>query len=128
MNRSDFIQKLGLGFLALPFLTNVKPAEPKIILYEGYLAGISYYKLKDVYHLLSEGQALLLKREPSNSYDGNAISVWFNEHKLGFIPKKDNQVLANLMDGYFELTVNISKIRKVKFMPPSGVKIRIGRK
>jgi hypothetical protein len=32
------------------------------------------------------------------------------------------------MDGYFELTVNISKIRKVKFMPPSGVKIRIGRK
>jgi hypothetical protein len=128
MRREEFIKRLGLGFLAIPLFGKVKPEEQRTVIYSGYLAGISYYELKNVYHFLSEGQRLTLRREPSNSYDQNAISIWFHEHKLGFIPKKDNMVIANLMDGYFELTASISKIKKEKFLPPSGIKIEIKRK
>ncbi len=130
MRRSEFIQKIAMSLFSLPFILNAKPpATPAPLeLYSGYLAGINYYSLKDVYHFLSAGQQLRILREPENAYDKLAIAIWFNEYKLGYIAKKDNQVLSKLLDGHYELIAEIASMKKDKFMPPSAVKIRVTRK
>jgi hypothetical protein len=36
-----------------------------------------------------------------NPFDFRAIEVWWNDHKMGYIPRKDNKVLYNLLkDGH----------------------------
>ena len=48
---------------------------------------------------LREGDRLTLLREPDNRYDRYAIVVKDGAgNKLGYIPRKNNIVLANLMD------------------------------
>lgn len=125
MKRSEFLQKLGLGFLGLSMIR--EEAKPKLVIYTGYIAGIAYYELKSIYHYLSVGQSLTLRREGGNEYDSNAISVWFNGHKLGYVAKKDNTVLANLLDGEFSLKAEVSFMKKEKFMPPEKVRFSVYR-
>lgn len=65
---------------------------------------------------LAIGDPLTLEREPSNPYDSNAIKVLADvgsdesgpifEH-IGFVPKTDNYVLAQLMDGGLEPTARV---------------------
>lgn len=47
---------------------------------------------------LPTGEPLILKREPSNPYDHNAIQVWARGQHVGYIPKRDNPPLAMAMD------------------------------
>jgi hypothetical protein len=48
---------------------------------------------------LAVGDALVLRREPQNRYDGFAIAVHRRDGtKLGYIPRGANQTLARLMD------------------------------
>ncbi len=45
------------------------------------------------------GDRLILRREPQNEYDDNAIEVFTqDEQKLGYVPKNNNTVIAALMD------------------------------
>ena len=39
-----------------------------------------------------------LVREPENQYDPNAIQVWIEGRRVGYIPKKDNVALGKHMD------------------------------
>ena len=47
---------------------------------------------------MKTGQELKLKREPQNPYDEKAIEIYWKTEKLGYIPRVDNEVIANLMD------------------------------
>jgi len=44
------------------------------------------------------GTTVTLVREPENPYDKNAIAVWINGKKVGFIPMKQNAALAAFID------------------------------
>lgn len=47
---------------------------------------------------LATGVAAVLVREPDNQHDKNAIAVYVDGKKIGYIPKKQNTVLAQFMD------------------------------
>lgn len=47
---------------------------------------------------LKPGDALVLVREPANQFDKNAIAVYAGTHKVGYIPKAKNGVLAQYLD------------------------------
>jgi len=52
---------------------------------------------------LKRGDRLLVRREPDNRFDRNAISVWLPvvngpAVKLGYVPRRDAQVLAPVFD------------------------------
>lgn len=51
-----------------------------------YLAGIN------------AGVGAVLVREPTNQYDPNAIQVWIDNKKVGYIPKNQNATLAMFID------------------------------
>lgn len=47
---------------------------------------------------LVPGVTAVLIREPQNQYDANAIAVWIEGRKVGYIPKNQNKVLAAFID------------------------------
>ena len=53
--------------------------------------------------LLEEGKWLMMKREPHNKHDGNAISVWVRPshmvpQRIGYVAKEKAEFLAPFMD------------------------------
>ena len=50
---------------------------------------------------LKVGSQLLLARERENRFDPHAVAIYFNEHKLGFIPRGENELISKMLDlGY----------------------------
>ena len=64
-----------------------------------HIAGTTYLEDSSVLDQLKIGDELLLERESSNPYDSNAVLILNQYHqKIGYIPKKNNTLLAFLMD------------------------------
>ncbi|MHB8272017.1 HIRAN domain-containing protein [Bradyrhizobium sp.] len=47
---------------------------------------------------LQPGIEAVLVREPTNQYDANAIAVWIDGRKVGYVPKAQNKALAAFID------------------------------
>lgn len=75
-----------------------------------FVAGFQYYDGMEVEYLLKKGMPLLLNRQPHNRYDNYAIEVFCGEAKLGFIPRTDNKVIADLMDQGVEVLGEIIEL------------------
>ena len=69
-----------------------------ILVLECLVAGTSFRKLQAVEPGLTTEVKLELKREPKNEFDEYAIALHFEEHKIGYIPRDKNEVVARLMD------------------------------
>jgi hypothetical protein len=52
--------------------------------------------------------ALILKREPTNKYDTNAVAVYWAQKKLGYVPRGFAKELAPLLDKGAEYRLNKS--------------------
>lgn len=77
-----------------------------------FVAGTSHVKDARVFESLKREDALFLCRE-ENEYDAMAILVLDRDHcKLGYVLKKDNLILARLMDGGKLLKEKWSRSRK----------------
>lgn len=76
------------------------------------LAGTDY--VDDIDGLLanvSEGDRLTLKRDPGNSHDTHAIKVFAESgDRIGYIPRRCNETIANLMDQGHEVFAIVQKI------------------
>ncbi len=117
MNRSAFIKSFiisGFGLLTAKGLT--KPAftfteeEKTTALLKCCIAGYAYYQGEKVIDQLHPDLKLELKREPENPYDNKAIAIYFKNQKLGFIPRVNNKVIANIMDQKMPVFAKILKI------------------
>lgn len=63
------------------------------------IVGMNFAKSETVVAAMQPGVELTLIREPHNPFDPLAIAVYDAEgRKLGFIPKKQNTVLAQFID------------------------------
>ena len=76
-----------------------KPFVQEVELLDCNVAGTSFLDLDDIEPKLKKHQLLMLKREPNNEYDNNAILILTEEgQKLGYVPQGKNEVLSKLMD------------------------------
>lgn len=64
------------------------------------LVGMKFRTPADRVHLatLPNGSPLVLKREPGNQFDPNAVQVWSGEHHVGYIKGSQVRPLAMAMD------------------------------
>ena len=77
----------------------VMPLMNEIFLSFTDIAGTRYVDNQDVFKRLEKNDPLLLEREADNEYDSNAIKVLtMDGKKLGYIPKRDNDIFCRLMD------------------------------
>ncbi|MGV8125362.1 MAG: HIRAN domain-containing protein [Candidatus Xenobiia bacterium LiM19] len=94
---ADFVTLMkgseGSGALPMPFAR-------EILLLETCVAGTAYAEgIEEIGRDLSTGDLLVLRREPSNPYDEKAILILDGRgRKLGYVPRRKNEVLAHLMD------------------------------
>jgi hypothetical protein len=98
--------------------SGLAPYEREIRLLECHVAGTTYRELGDVEDRLVPGLSLGLSRDPKNEHDERAILVHTADGQiLGFVPRDDNEVLANLMDaGKILFARTISKTRHGRWL------------
>jgi len=61
------------------------------------IAGFTYYDGLDVINELQLGTQVSLKSEPENPYDPKAVSIYYDNTKLGYVPKNKNCFLSDLL-------------------------------
>ena len=78
--------------LPMPFVS-------EIFLLDCHVAGTTHVDLTEIEGRLTVEDLLVFKREPDNPHDPLAILILDMEgHKLGYVPRVKNEVLARLMD------------------------------
>lgn len=115
MQRYGLIHQLfgNLGIdLNSRFLVNPIETEParRILLQESPLAGYQYHRAAGVWPFLRVGEALRLRREPGNLHDANAIAVWYKNEHLGYVPRRENRTLAQMLDRGERLEARIVRL------------------
>lgn len=85
-------------------------ASVRLVVQSSTLAGFRYHAAAQVFDELRVGHELQLVREANNPYDGNAISVSWRGHKLGYVPRRVNAALAWAMDGGETPRARISRL------------------
>ena len=87
---------------------------------------VGSHHVDDIEEILDElwfGDHLELKREPKNPYDDRAIRVQTDKKKkIGYIARKENTVLASLMDAGKKLYAEVVSVDEDHF---DYVKIRV---
>ena len=122
MKRSEFLRWLGLGFVGLWTGTplrartskkcNDKARPTRVTFYSSYVRGTRYGDYRRIRKLLKKGMKVELRSEPNNPYDRYAISIWWKNFKLGYIPAVENVALAGLMDAGIDLEARIVELTK----------------
>lgn len=75
-----------------------------------------------IFPKIKKGDNLELFREKDNKYDKYAILVRYCGEKIGYVPRKQNHILANLMDGGKELYGVVEEIYVDSFYEDSEYK------
>ncbi len=61
------------------------------------IAGFTYYEGALAFNKLKIGKQVELKLEEDNKFDARAVAIYFNEYKLGFVPKSENRIIYKLL-------------------------------
>ena len=83
----------------------------RILVQSSPLAGFNYHQAPAVWRSMRIGDALDLEREPDNAYDGKAVRVAWQGHKLGYVPRAHNAALAWAMDRGETLNARVSRLQ-----------------
>lgn len=89
-----------------------------------HINGMYYYDIESVAHQLALGQRVLLKPEPNNQHDPNAIEVYWQNNKLGYIPKVSNRSLFNMLMQKQKISAYISELN-INQLPYAGLEIKV---
>ncbi|MDR2736838.1 MAG: HIRAN domain-containing protein [Gracilibacteraceae bacterium] len=75
-----------------------------------YIAGFTYYDGLDVMDELELGTQVILKSEPDNPHDPDAVAIYYGETKLGYVPEAENSQISHLLyfgyDDIIETKIN----------------------
>ena len=78
---------------------DIIPFDREIFVINVYVAGTQYCKTIDqVQDQITTSTHLTMLRQPENEVDQFAIGLYYNQHRIGWVPMKDNLVIARLMD------------------------------
>lgn len=110
MNRLAFLRTLigSPALLTLPPLELMSPDQQDrmawakdcthLHLYDAFVRGFQYHEGERVIRRIKEHDDLDLVREYDNEHDANAVAVYWEGHKLGYLPMGENIAVANLID------------------------------
>ncbi|MBI2320433.1 MAG: HIRAN domain-containing protein [Betaproteobacteria bacterium] len=104
---------LAIGALALAVAAAAAPAqsgEVRMLVQSSLLAGFQYYQGGRLWEEIKVGDPLTLMREPDNPHDSNAVRVEWQGHKLGYVPRRENQAVARHMDSGGRVEARVSKL------------------
>ncbi|HEL2683970.1 HIRAN domain-containing protein [Streptococcus suis] len=71
--------------------------EPTRNVQDFHLAAFAYYDGLDVIDQLKPGTPVQLVGEPSNPHDSEAVAIFYQGTKLGYIPSDKNSLISRLI-------------------------------
>ena len=95
-----------------------------VLLLRANVAGFRYYGGNRVLSRINAGDTVIMRREPRNPYDRRAIALYWGNEKLGYIPRADNLVIANLLDQGASLKARVMK-KKIRGNPHEMIEIQV---
>jgi hypothetical protein len=107
---------LASGLVAALLATGAA-AEPavqptvRLVVQSSPLAGFRYHAAEELWGQLGVGDPLTIERDRDNPHDANAVSVAWRGHKLGYVPRRENALLAWSLDRGERLRARISRLR-----------------
>lgn len=110
MHRFDFLRAL-IGtpvLLTLPPLELLPPDAQDwlawtqdchyVFAYDGFVRGFQHHQGAQVIRRMKDHDELDLVREYDNAHDPEAVAVYWQGYKLGYLAMQENRTLANLID------------------------------
>ncbi len=91
---------------------NAQAQTIRMLVQSSPLAGFSHYDAEANFDAMKVGDDLTLVREPSNSYDANAVRVEWHGAKLGYLPRSENRTVAKEMDRGGKIEVRVAHLRQ----------------
>ena len=61
------------------------------------ISGLPYYDAPLIFDQLKLGSDLTIVPERDNPYDPEALALYSNDHKLGFVPRENNSLWSTLL-------------------------------
>ena len=85
-------------------------SEVRMLVQSSPLAGFQYYQGRQLWDEIKVGDVLALVRESDNPHDHNAVRVEWRGHKLGYVPRRENQAVAQHMDRGGHVEARVSRL------------------
>ncbi|MBI2969405.1 MAG: HIRAN domain-containing protein [Gammaproteobacteria bacterium] len=110
--RATFRVISGLPLLLPGLVLGARAAsgEPPLLLQISPLAGFQFHSGAAVWDRLRVGDPLRLVRESDNPHDGRAVAVYWQNRKLGYVPRLDNAAVSQLLDRRRRLSARVEKL------------------
>jgi len=125
VKRRTFFSRLLGSIGSIPGASVIAgPDRGSVLIQESPIAGFQFHRGDAVWTSLQVGLTLDLRREPSNEHDVNAVAVYFNEERLGYVPRGENQVVAQMLDRGELLQASIIRLAEEED-PWERIRIRI---
>ncbi len=87
-------------------------SDARILVQSSPLAGLQFHEGKALWAQMKVGDALTLVREPDNPYDARAVRVEWQGHKLGYVPRRENEAVSRQMDRGNRLEARIVRLTR----------------
>jgi HIRAN domain len=102
------------------------PASAGLALLTSYVAGAAYHGAAAELAELGPGTLLELRRDRANAYDPRSVEVRSPKGtRLGYVPRIDNQALANLMDAGLPVSARVSSLGGSRTRPEIRFEVRL---
>jgi hypothetical protein len=80
-------------------VTALAPFSREIYLLSIVVAGTGFCEtIGEIESQLIAGTALRMIRQPENTYDNQAIGIFYKNTRIGWVPMEENPVISRLMD------------------------------
>lgn len=109
MLRRNFFGKLANIFSTTTIVAAI-PIKEKKLIYSEYIKGFQFNEGKSFLLKFKKGEVLIMQREPENDYDENAVAIYWNNKKIGYLPVMENVSISNMLDQNIALTCTIEEV------------------
>ena len=110
MNRRHLLKHIAAGATGIVVAKAAAwPNDALALLQVSAIAGFQYYDGENIWKNIPPGAPLTLRRERANAHDRRAVEIWWKQHKLGYVPMRDNAVVAQLIDAGVPLEARLTR-------------------
>lgn len=103
---------------------DIVPFKREIFVINVFVAGCGYCQgIDKLVEGLDKDMQLTMRRHPENEVDEFAIGLYYRENRIGWVPMKDNLVMARLMDAGKMFTCKVVSVKKDPSWPRINVSI-----
>jgi hypothetical protein len=110
MQRRTFFRRLFGSLGAAVTGAPLGAADRSVVIQECQIAGFQFHRGDAIWSSLTLGDELSVIREASNEHDADAVAVYFQDQKLGYVPRGENHAIAQMLDRGESLEACITKL------------------